>query len=122
MWGEMSDGAMKNVWFEKPGDYIEIKLTEQFEKSELLLCAAVGPNNGTFDILVNGQLKTTQDLYSNHAGMTNPYIDLGECEPVNNAFTARFEYTGSNEKAGMKQGKYALGLDFFLVNNNFLNR
>ncbi|MDN5211364.1 DUF2961 domain-containing protein [Fulvivirgaceae bacterium BMA12] len=122
MWGEMSDGAMKNIWFEKTGDYVEIKLTEQFENSELLLCAAVGPHNGTFNILVNGQLKTTQDLYANHAGMTNPYIELGECEPVNNAFTIRFEYTGSNGKARRKRGKYAMGLDFFLVKNNFLNR
>lgn len=122
MWGEMSDGAMKNTWFEKPGDFMEIKMTEQFERSGLLLCAAVGPNTGIFDISVNGVLKTTQDLYSNHAGITNPYIDLGECKPMNNAFIVRFEYKGNNNRARSNEGKYALGLDFFLVNNNFLDR
>ena len=122
MWGEMSNGAMKNLWFGEPGDFAEIKLTEQFEKSEIQLCAAVGRNCGIFNIYVNDKLKATQDLYSNHEGMTNPYIILKDCEPVDNAFLIKFELKGQNEKATAVKKMYALGLDFFLVNNNFLSR
>ena len=122
MWGEMSSGAMKNLWFRKRGDFAEIKLTEQFEKSEIQLCAAVGRNCGIFNIYVNGELKVVQDLYSNHEGMTNPYIFLENCEPVNNAFLIKFELKEHNEKATAIKKRYALGLDFFLVKNDFLNR
>ncbi|MCK5704276.1 MAG: DUF2961 domain-containing protein, partial [Cyclobacteriaceae bacterium] len=122
MWGEMSNGDMKNLWFENPGDFAEVNLTEQFEKSEIQLCAAVGKNCGIFDIYVNGELKVTQDLYSNHGGMTNPYIKIENCQPVDNAYVIRFELKGHNEKAVAIKKKYALGLDFFLVKNDFLNR
>ncbi len=47
---------MKNIWFENEGDFAEIKLTEQFEKSKIQICAAVGQNCGTFDIYINGIL------------------------------------------------------------------
>ncbi|MGQ7871028.1 glycoside hydrolase family 172 protein [Sunxiuqinia sp. sy24] len=122
VWGEMSSGAMKELWFEKPGDFTEIKLTEQFEKSDLKFCAAVGRICGNFDIYVNGKLKTSQDLFSNHQGMTNPYVDLGENEPENNAFTIRFVLKEANPHSSKVNGKYALGIDFFLVENDFLNR
>lgn len=122
MWGEMSSGAMKELWFEQPGDFAELKITEQFEKSQIKLCAAVGKNCGYFDIYVNGKLKNSQDLYSNHGGMTNPYIDLGENEPINNAFTIRFVLKDEKLKAHRVHKKYALGIDFFLIENNFLNR
>jgi hypothetical protein len=122
VWGEMSSGALKNLWFEAPGDFAVLKLTEQFEVSRIRVCAAVGPQNGQYDIIVNGQLKQTQDLYSNHGGMTNPCIDLGECEPVNNAFVVRFEFKGHNANARAQANKYALGIDFFLIENKFLER
>ncbi len=122
MWGEMSSGAMKELWFEKPGDFAQIKITEQFEKSKLKLCAAVGRNCGQFDIFVNGHLKCSQDLFSNHGGMTNPYLNLGENEPVDNAFTIKFVFKGSNQHSSAVQNKYALGLDFFLIENDFLKR
>ena len=119
MWGEISNGEMKNIWFEKPGDYAEIKLTEQFDKSKILICAAVGQNCGTFDIYVNGKLQVSQDLYSNHGGMTNPLIQLGENEPLDNAFTIKFVYKDGNNKAGKVKNKLALGIDYFLVGNAF---
>ena len=122
VWGEMSGGALKNLWFEGAGDFVVIKLTEQFEASRIRVCAAVGPQNGQYDIYVNGLLKQTQDLYSNHGGMTNPCIDLGQCEPVNNAFVVRFEFKGHHANARAQANKYALGIDFFLIENNFLKR
>ena len=122
IWGEMSGGGMKNLWFEKAGDFVEFKITEQFEESRLIVCAVVGRNCGVFDIYVNGKLKVAQDLYSEHAGMTTPNIDLGRCEPVDNAFVVRFESKGANKKAGANQGKYALGVDYFLIENKFLER
>lgn len=121
-WGDMSGGSVKNIWFEKPGDFIEFNLTEQFEKSALKFAATVGPNHGRYKVSVNGKVKTTQDLYSGHPGITNPYVSLGDCEPVNNAFSIRFEFTGNNEKASHVKGKFALGLDFFLIQNEFLTR
>lgn len=122
MWGEMSNGAMKEIWFEKAGDNAEIKITEQFEKSKIKICASVGRNCGEFDIFVNGILKASQDLYSNHGGMTNPYIDLGENKPVDNAFTIKFVLKGASDKAGAIKNKYALGIDFFLLENDFMKR
>ena len=122
MWGEMSAGALKNIWFEKPGDFADIKITEQFEASKIQLCTALGPNSGAFDIYVNGVKKLSQDLYSKHEGISNPYIDLGTCKPKDNAFTIRFVYTGSNPMARDSKNKHALGLDFFIITNNFLNR
>jgi hypothetical protein len=115
IWGEMSGGAMKNIWFEKEGDFAEIKLTEQFVASKLQVCAAVGPHGGKMEIYVNGKHRASQDLYSNHGGVTNPYIHLGENEPVDNAFIIKFVYKGVNHKARTIQGKAALGIDFFLV-------
>ncbi len=122
MWGELSNGAMKEIWFEKPGDSIEIKLTEQFEKSIIKFAAAVGKNCGNFDIYVNGKLKASQDFYSNHGGITNPYIDLGENEPVDNAFTIQFVMKNPNKDANAVKLKFALGIDFFLIENDFLKR
>lgn len=115
MWGEMSSGAMKHLWLGKAGDAIEFKLTEQFETSKLRFCAAVGPHCGRFDIYVNGELKITQDFYSNHAGMTNPLVNLGENEPVNNAFSVRCVFKGHNTQARPVKGKFALGIDYFIV-------
>jgi len=122
MWGEVSNGAMKNIWFEKPGDAVEIKITEQFEKSQIRFCAAVGRNCGEFEIYVNGVLKSSQDFFSNNEGMTNPYVDLGENEPLNNAYLLKFILIKPNPNASPVKGKYALGIDFFLIDNNFLNR
>tara|TARA_R110002049_G_scaffold17731_2_gene68490 strand:+ start:4421 stop:6562 length:2142 start_codon:yes stop_codon:yes gene_type:complete len=121
MWGETSSGALKNIWFEVPGDYIELKISEQFETSKISLCTALGPNSGIFDIYVNGKKKVTQDFYSKHEGISNPYLNLGKNKPVNNAFIIRFEYRGANLASRATKGKHALGLDFFLVENNFLN-
>ncbi len=120
-WGELSNGEMKNLWFENAGDFVEIKITEQFEKSNIQFGACVGRLCGNFNVYVNGQLKFTQDLYSEHWGITNPYVDLGMCEPVDNTFLIRFEYLGVDKDQNAK-GKRALGLDFFLVQNNFLKR
>lgn len=115
VWGEISNGDMANLWFENEGDFVEFKITEQFEDRVLKVCAAVGRNGGRFNIYVNGRRKTSQDLYSNHVGMTNPWIDLGENAPVNNAFVIKFEYTGPNPNIQLKEGKAALGIDFFQI-------
>ena len=122
MWGEISNGEMKNIWFKNEGDFVEIKLTEQFEKSKIQICAAVGKNCGTYDIYINDKLQASQDLYSNHGGVTNSYINLGENEPVDNVFILKFVFKGTNLNAQRVKGKAALGIDFFLVDNNFLNR
>jgi len=122
MWGEISNGAMKNMWFEKQGDFVEFNITEQFEKSILSFGAAVGKLCGNFDIYVNGKLKKTQDFYSEHPGITNPYVALGACEPLNNTFKVKFVFKGISKNKQSIKGKKALGLDFFLINNNFLNR
>lgn len=117
-WGELSSGALKNLWFTEKGDFAELRITEQFEKASLSFSATLGRPCGHFNIYVNGKLKTTQDFYSGHAGMTNPYINLGECEPVDNAFAIRFEYLGPGNNGQKEKGKKALGLDFFLISNN----
>ncbi|TKG94530.1 DUF2961 domain-containing protein [Puteibacter caeruleilacunae] len=122
VWGEMSNGELRNLWFEKEGDAVELKITEQFEKSHITMAAAVGRGNGRYKIYVNGQLKTEQDLFSNHEGITNPYIDLGECDPVNNAYIVKFVFSGHHENARAREGKYSLGIDFFMIKNNFLKR
>lgn len=121
-WGDLSSGAMKNIWFENKGDYAEFKITEQFEKANLSLSATLGRPCGNFNIYVNGKLKTIQNFYSNHAGMTTPYVNLGECKPVDNAFTIRFEYLGPDTQGNSVDGKRALGLDFFIVKSDFLKR
>ncbi|MDO5977375.1 glycoside hydrolase family 172 protein [Flavivirga spongiicola] len=121
-WGELSNGDMKNIWFENKGDFAELKITEQFEKSIISFSATVGQPCGDFNIYVNGELKKMQDLYSEHGGMTNPYVSLGECNPVDNTFIIKFEYKGAGEKGSHVKGKRALGLDFFLIENNFMNR
>ncbi len=120
-WGELSSGAMKNLWFENEGDFAELKITEQFEQSTLRFAATMGKVCGDFDIYVNGALKASQSLYSEHHGMTTPYVNLGESMPKDNAFVIRFEYKGAKKGHSVK-GKQALGLDFFIVENDFLNR
>lgn len=122
VWGETSNGDLKNLWFEQPGDFAEFTLTEQFEPSKLKIATAVGRNSGIFKIFVNNKQILTQDLYSNHAGITSPYIDLGEHSPVDNAFKIKFVFEGINEEAQNIDQKAALGVDFFLIENNFLNR
>jgi len=115
VWGELSSGGMQNFWFEKPGDFLEFRITEQFKRSPLKVCAAVGPNCGNFNIYVNGDSITNQDLYSNHGGVTNPYIDLGITEPENNAFIIKFVFGGANTSAKPVNNRMALGIDFFLL-------
>jgi hypothetical protein len=115
MWGEMSSGAMQQLWFAKEGDSAEITLTEQFSNARLQFCAAVGRHCGIFDVYINGLLKATQDFYSNHGGMTNPMVDLGENEPIDNAFTVTFVIKGNNSAARALKEKFALGIDYFLV-------
>lgn len=122
VWGETSNGDLKNLWFERSGDFIEFTLTEQFEPSKLKVASAVGRNSGIFDIYVNDKKILTQDLYSNHAGITSPYIDLGEHDPVNNAFKVKFVFQGINPGAQKIDQKAALGVDFFLIKNSFLQR
>lgn len=122
VWGEMSSGDLKNLWFENSGDFAEFTLTEQFEPSILKVASAVGRNSGIFDIYVNDKQILTQDLYSNHPGITSPYIDLGEQVPVDNAFKVKFVFQGINPEAQKNHQKTALGVDFFLIENNFLNR
>lgn len=122
MWGEISNSALKNLWFENVGDSVEFKITEQFEKSNLKICAAVGTNCGQFNIYVNGKLKSFQDLFSSNLGMTNPLINLGENEPVENAFIIKFVYKGHSKSARAINKKYALGIDYYLVENNFMKR
>jgi len=122
VWGEMSSGDLKNLWFENSGDFAEFTLTEQFEPSILKVASAVGRNSGIFDIYINDKQILTQDLYSNHAGITSPYIDLGEQVPVDNAFKVKFVFQGINPEAQKNDQKTALGVDFFLIENNFLNR
>ncbi len=122
MWGEWSNGDYKNIWFEKTGDFVELNITEQFEKSTLIFAASVGKVCGNFEIYVNGKLKKTQDFYSEHPGITNPYVSLGECEPVNNAFKIKFVFKEVAKKGNTVKNKKGLGIDFFLIKNDFLNR
>ncbi len=115
VWGEISNGDMANLWFENQGDFVEFKITEQFENQVIKVCAAVGRNGGKFNIYVNGRRQTSQDFYSNHGGVTNPWVDLGENTPVENAFVIKFEYAGFNSKVQLKDEKAALGIDFFQI-------
>ena len=117
-WGDISNGAISKFTFEKPGDYIEFKITEQFEKSRLLLGAIIDKVSGEFDFYVNGVHKKTHDFYSGTPGITSPHLDLGTAEPINNAFIIRIQ---RSEKSKEKQ-KSKLGLDFFLIENNFFRR
>ncbi|BDD10166.1 hypothetical protein FUAX_25980 [Fulvitalea axinellae] len=115
VWGEISNGAMKSYWFQKKDEAVSVKITEQFEKRHLNLCAAVGPAMGVYDIYVNGKLKVTQDFSSNHGGMTTPYVDLGVCEPVDNAFDVKFVLKKNKRAVKKKEARVGLGLDFFLL-------
>ncbi len=114
VWGEMSNGDMKKIYFENVGDFAEIKITEQFEKSHIELCALMSPVSGEFDIFVNEEKKSTVNLGTGHSGMTTPLIDLGQNEPVNNAFAIRFVLKKAQNKQAL------LGLDYLLIKNNFL--
>ncbi len=119
-WGEISGDAYTMVTFDKVGSHVTYKLTEQFEKSTLYLGATIDQQGGLYDIYVNGERKATYDFYSGTIGITSPAVNLGECEPVNNAFEIKMV-------AKVKEGvpadrKTALGLDYFRVENNFLNR
>jgi len=120
VWGEISNHALKSIWFENNDDVAEIKLTEQFRKANIRMCATVGPKCGIFDIYVNGILKATQDFYSEHPGMTTPLIQLGENDPVNNSFSIRFVYKGKSPDAKPGNKRYAIGIDYFLIQNNLL--
>jgi hypothetical protein len=122
VWGEMSNDDMKHVWFDEEEDSVTIRISEQFESASIQACLAVGPNCGRFEVYVNDRLKATQDLYSNHGGMTNPYVDLGKNQPVDNAFEIKFVFKGAHANARAVKGKFALGIDFFLMENDFLNR
>jgi hypothetical protein len=121
-WGESSNGKIKNLWFENSGDFAELKITEQFEKSKIKLCGSVGKLCGNFEIFVNGKKVKIQDFGSEHNGMTTPLVDLGEHEPVDNAFLIKFIYKASDLFSNKTKNKKALGLDYFLIENNFLNR
>jgi hypothetical protein len=122
VWGEISNNAMKNLWFKNEGDFAEFKITEQFEKSVIEMCSTVGPKCGVFDIYVNGILKATQDFCTDHSGMTTPLIQLGENIPVNSAFTIRIVFRGKSPRAKTDREFYALGIDYFLIRNNFMER
>lgn len=108
IWGEVSNGAMKSFLLQSAGDVVNVKITERFAPAHIRLCAAVGPQMGTFDIYINGELKKTQSFNTGHSGMSTPYIDLGVCTPVDNAFDIQF-------KPNKLVGNSILGLDFFLV-------
>ncbi|EON77965.1 hypothetical protein ADIS_1504 [Lunatimonas lonarensis] len=122
VWGETSNEDMKNLWFTGMGDFVEFSLTEQFEKSNVRIALAVGEYSGIFDIYVNDTFILSQDLYSNHPGITTPYINLGLVNPVSNSFKIKFVLKGINQAAKRKEQKSALGIDFFLVENDFLKR
>lgn len=122
VWGEASNASFKNLWFKNKGDVAEFTITEQFEMANVKIATVVGPNCGVFEIYVNDKYILTQDLYSNHPGITSPYIDLGENKPVDNAFKIAFVLKGTNIESTMIDQKTALGVDFFLIENNFLNR
>lgn len=115
VWGEMSNGDMKKIVFEKEGDFAEIKITEQFEKSHLGLCALMSSASGEFDIYVNGDKKSTVNLATGHSGMTTPLIDLGENLPVDNSFIIRFVL-----RQQLTKDQTLLGVDYFIIKNNFL--
>lgn len=119
-WGEISSGAYTDITFDQAGNYVEYTLTEQFEKSKLFLGATIDRNGGMFDIYVNGELKTTYNFFSGTIGITSPPVNLGECEPVNNAFAIKI--VARSKEGETSARKQSLGLDFFLVKNNFLRR
>ena len=118
IWGEVSGGKMKNLWFKKTGDYAEFRFTEQFRSASISMCAAVGQHSGIFDIYVNGEKKITQDFWSGHVGMTTPLVDLGEIKPVNNAFSIRVIFRGKSPNASKELEHYGLGLDYFIITNH----
>lgn len=122
VWGEISNNAMKNLWFKNEGDFAEFKITEQFEKSHIQMCSTVGPKCGVFDIYVNGIKKATQDFCTDHSGMTTPLIQLGENEPLHSAFTIRIVFRGKSPRARSDREYYALGIDYFVIQNNFMDR
>ena len=93
---------MKNLWFRNIGDFVELTLTEQFETSNVLIVAAVGQSSGIFGIYVNDTFIHSQDLYSNHAGITSHYIDLCLVNLVKNSFKINFVFKGTNKAAKMK--------------------
>ncbi len=115
VWGEISNNDMKNLWFEQEGDFAEIQITEQFEASDIQMCATVGPRCGIFDVYVNGVKRASQDFYTRHSGMTTPLIQLGVNEPVNASFTIRFVFGGRSPDDESQRQHYALGVDYFLI-------
>lgn len=115
IWGEVSNGALKVFQFDKPGATVSVRITEQFHPAQIQLCAIVGPDQGTFDIWVNGNLVLSPDLRSGHHGVTTPYLNLGTNKPQGNAFEIRFVYKGNPDEQHTLEKGATLGLDFFLL-------
>lgn len=115
IWGEVSNGALKAFWFDKPGASVSVRITEQFQPANIQLCAVMGPDQGKFDIWVNGDMVLSTDLKSEHYGVTTPYLNIGIHKPLGNAFEIRFVYKGDKEEQKTSGKGATLGLDFFLI-------
>lgn len=88
VWGNFSNGSAKYITMKSPSDYIELNIPSTSKSSsKILLCAAVGPDMGSFDVFINGMLsKANLNLNSTNSGITKPLATLGFFKPNDKGF------------------------------------
>ena len=108
--GEISNGALKTIYFEKKSDYVTFKISKRFqkEKANAYLAASINQNSSVFDIFVNDKKLVRQNFRSDRNRIAS-LLKLGSFGLKDKTLTVRIEYVG-DEKKGAK-----LDLDYFIV-------
>ncbi|MCY2988065.1 MAG: DUF2961 domain-containing protein, partial [Planctomycetota bacterium] len=109
---QWSRGSHLFVAAKQPGDFIEFTLTERFQPSRLRLYVTKSFDFGIVRIAVNSRVVADRvDLYSEQP--TVVAMELGLCEPRNNALVIRFELVEPNPRS--RGAKTWMGFDCLLV-------
>ncbi|MGI9429368.1 MAG: glycoside hydrolase family 172 protein [Bythopirellula sp.] len=104
----LSDGRHLFIAFERPGDAIEVTITEQFTPKRLQLSVSKCYDFGIVDVFVNGkQVAHSVDLHSETLSVEK--VDLGVVNPVKNAFVIEVKLKSKNPRS--RGSKTFAGLD-----------
>ena len=108
--GQWSKEAQLFVQAKKPGDFVELLVTEKAEgPKKVVLYATKSYDYGVLRFTVNGrQAEKEFDCYAPEPVLSGPIV-LGVFEPKDGQFTLRVEVTGTNPAS--KGPKYYFGLD-----------
>jgi len=94
--------------FRKPGEYVEFRLTEQFQPRDVTLYITKSYDFAVAQLSINGRVVRDElDLYSPTVRVDR--LDLGVIEPRNNAFAIRLEMVRPNARS--RGAKTLAGLD-----------